>query len=166
MGRSPSAAAGAAAPSALQLHALTRLCHALETARQMAAPAWEFACQLPDLRADGVTDTDLRWLLKRGYAEHRLETTKPGQRRRCFRPSRNARFLAASCFVLTAAGRAFARTLQLDWTRHAAQPPPAPKQRRRPARAPRPRWDPDRRILWLGDVVVKQFRLEAKNQEL
>ena len=66
MGRSPSAAARAAAPSALQLHALARLCHALETAREVAAPPWEFACQLPDLRADGVTDTDLRWLLARG----------------------------------------------------------------------------------------------------
>src|SRR5438034_2939484 len=66
MGRSPSAAAGAAAPSALQLHALTRLCHALETARELTAPPWEFACQLPDLRADGVTDTDLRWLLASG----------------------------------------------------------------------------------------------------
>jgi hypothetical protein len=166
MGRSPSSAAKSAAASAPRLHALARLCHAWETAREVAAPAWEFACQLPELRADGVTDTDLRWLLARGYAEHHLETTKPGQRRRRFRLSHNARFLSASCFVLTPTGRAFAATLKLDWTRHAAQGLPAPKRQRRSARPTRPRWDPDRRILWLGHVVVKRFRLEAKNQEL
>src|SRR5262249_40587542 len=168
MGRSPCAAAKPA-PSVVRLHALARLCQAWETAREVAAPAWEFACQLPELRADGVTDTDLRWLLARGYAEHRLETTRAGQRRRSFRRAPTSRFLAASCLVLPPAGRVFARTLQLDWIRHAAEPLSGPRQQRLGTHiAPdaRPRWDPDRRILWLGDLIVKRFRLEAKNQEL
>src|SRR5262245_37573431 len=163
MGGSPSAAVKPAAASTLRLRALARLWHALETALEVAASAWEFACQLPDLRADGVTDTDLRWLLKRGYAEHRLETTAPGQRQRRFRPSPNGRFRAESCFVLTPAGRAYAHTLPLDGILRPADRAPAPPPRPAPAH---PRWDADRRILWLGNILVKQFRLAAKNQEL
>src|SRR5262249_8719852 len=30
----------------------------------------------------------------------------------------------------------------------------------------RPRWDAPARILWLDDVIVKQFRVPAENQEL
>jgi hypothetical protein len=139
----------------------------------MSLPVSEFACQLGALRAEGVSDTDLRWLLKCGYAEHLVEITVPRRRRRSFRPGANARFHSRSCFLLSAAGCELARTLKLDWTIHSAHDQPIPRQSASPPGVSGetpvrcvPRWDAERRTLWLGNVLVKRFRLEAKSQEL
>lgn len=167
MSREPRVAGSPAAASPVRLHALARLWHAHQTAREVASPAWEFACQLSALRAEGVSDTDLRWLLKRGYAEHLIEITAPRQRRRRFRPATNSSFHIHSCFLLTADGCDLARTLKLDWTLHAGHVQAAPLSLANHLEARRqPRWDAERRMLWLGNMLVKRFRLEAKSQEL
>jgi hypothetical protein len=39
---------------------------------------WQFAIEVAELHKTGVTNTDLRWLLAEGYAEHGRERTKAG----------------------------------------------------------------------------------------
>src|SRR4051812_36258918 len=76
------------APGLLNLRirlALTLLKEARAAAAAVERDVWEFAVGLGQLRAAGVTDTDLRWLLCLGYVEHGLERTRGGARRRSFR---------------------------------------------------------------------------------
>ena len=69
------------------------------------------ALQLRKLKNRGVTESTLQWLAKLGFVDHLLETTRPNQRGRTFRPAPNLSFTVASCFVLTAAGIALAESL-------------------------------------------------------
>jgi hypothetical protein len=60
-----------------------------------------FSDQRPAL---GATIADLRWLIRRGLAEHAKETTTPGDPARTFRPLAATSFPADSCYVLTPLG--------------------------------------------------------------
>ena len=81
----------------------------------MNRSAWVFALEI-DSCAAGLSHTDLRWLIGKGYTEHAVETTRPSGGPRRFRPVRSItpspmRF---GCFILTAAGP----------VRYGALPPP------------------------------------------
>src|SRR5262249_45109347 len=58
---------------------LNHLLEAYDAARQLRRGTWQFACQLRTLILQGITDTALRWLVNKGYAEHRTERTTPQQ---------------------------------------------------------------------------------------
>ena len=70
---------------------------------------WDLAVEFQTLRVAGLTDTDLRWLLKKTYLLHRIETTANGADR-CFLASGGLKFTADSCFVLTREGDCFFRS--------------------------------------------------------
>ena len=132
---------------------LTILLEAKDVADETGADNWELASQLKTFHDFGVTDATLRWLIMKGFAEHRLETTRPRQRRRCFRATDSLRFNGASCFVITPAGAALARNGALT------------------TRADRacdhvPHFDPTSRTLFVGPTVVKTYKVPARNQEL
>ena len=66
------------------LAALGLLLRAWEYAADCRRDPWDFAVDIRELRALGLTTTDLRYLLHKGYAHHALEKTKLRGERRAF----------------------------------------------------------------------------------
>ena len=56
--------------------ALAQLADADACARGEQCSPWEFAVEIESLVAAGLTTSDLRWLVKRGYVEHAEEITR------------------------------------------------------------------------------------------
>jgi hypothetical protein len=119
---------------------------------------WDFAVEIDSLRSAGLSSSDLRLLTCRGLVEHAAETAGHGKEDRVFRGHGLLTFTRRTCFILTDAGAAVATGLDLGG------PPRVPLP---PARASLlPRWHGGRRELWLGEALVKRFRVPADNQEL
>jgi hypothetical protein len=147
-----------------RLHAALLILHeAADYARELARPVWDFAVELQQLRAVGLTHSDLRWLVCRGLVEHAAEITADDQDSRVFRRTGNLTFTRRTCFVI-------AQTeARLDCPN--PETPVArdelPPQQSAAARAHLlPLWDKERQELRMGELVVKQFKLPAPNQEL
>src|SRR5436190_20341115 len=104
----PATAAGALNPRLRA--ALALLLAAADGARAVRRSAWEFAVEIRELRAAGVSNTDLRWLVCQGYAEGALEQRRTGAGRRSFLPLTTLALPEETCFVLTAGGVRLART--------------------------------------------------------
>lgn len=136
---------------------------AYECAQHPQRPLWDFAVRISTLRAAGLTDALLLWLMYQGYVEHAIEVTPQGETRRSFRPSEPLMFTGRTCLVLTEEGVRHLHTLFPQLA--GARPEDAPGVgEQRPG--PQPYWDSDRRELRLGPVLVKQFLRPAPNQEL
>ena len=148
---------------------ITQLSEAYQYAMDADHDVWDFAIELPNLLATGLTRSDLRWLVSKGYVVHACEITDPHDTVRQFRQGRNLAFTERTCFVLTPDGAEFAKTA-LSEPPISAVRPPAPADVVRisspPRGSERPEWDPDRRVLRVGDSVVKWFRSPCANQEL
>lgn len=126
---------------------------------------WEFAVSLNDMLANGAATNDIRWLVSKGYAEHAVETTRPNDDTRIFRPGRNLSFAKNTCIILTDSGIALATTVtgkptSLSTLKVVRCDQPEPIRS-----ANSPRWDKQRRELRVGDLVVKRFRNHSPNQE-
>lgn len=123
---------------------------------------WDFALRTRRLFDAGLTISDLRWLVAKGFAEHGLETSNYGASQRSFRRMDGLNFESTSCLVLTRQGVALANAVandfesMIDGTNAVLRIEPVLK----------PRWIPERRELWLGDTIVKRFRVPARNQEM
>jgi hypothetical protein len=103
---------------------------------------WQFAINLRELTAAGLSETDLRLMMTGGLAEHAQEQLRPRARSRSFRRTFNLALTNQSCFVLTPAGARLLASIAM-----------------------RPRWDGERRQLWYGKQLVKHFRRRAGCQE-
>jgi hypothetical protein len=141
-------------PLHLSPAALRLLLEAYACARDLGCDLWEFAVEIDTLRGHGVTNSQLRWLLKKGYTAQAVERTKSHASRRSFRHVTSPCLEAQACFVVTEAGIAFASTGQL------------PGDNGLKHLAPKPTWDGELRELRLGEVIVKRFKQPAGNQEL
>lgn len=87
---------------------------------------------LPSKLNAGLTSSDLRWLIAKGYVEHACEIDAVTNDIRSFKDNHRFRFTADSCFVLTNLGVQFLRTDVLEPIRAAGpqginpiNPPPA-----------------------------------------
>ena len=143
--------------------ALALLQHALDCANDAQAPPWDFALEIGQLYAAGLTITDLRWMVVKEFVEHADETSVHGSEHRSFTPSRGLTFLPTTCVLLTTKGAALAVR------ENAASPDevlPAANGKSHPEAAPKPHWNAARRELSLGGRMVKQFHVPARNQEL
>lgn len=153
---------------------------ARECTQDAQAPRWDFALEIGQLYAAGLTITDLRWLVAKGFVEHADEISAHGDEHRSFTPSRGLGFLPRTCVLLTPKGAALA-----SWILHASADTTAAgkplaaldnaestrrirggNEESRPQASLKPRWDAARRKLTLGDRLVKQFNVPAGNQEL
>lgn len=144
------------------------LLEAFESAKELHYDVWDFAVEIQNLRSAGLTGSDLRWLLCKGYVEQAIENTQPKAAQRTFQPLGNLMLGEASCFVLTMAG--------VTLVRGGNSAVPAGHGTPNLIRAPSdwetaivpkvPRWDATCRELCWGLIVVKRFRLPASNQEL
>ena len=147
--------------------ALNLLLDSFRYARALESNVWEFAVEIDRLQAEGTSNSDLRYIISVGYAEHAVEVTPLKSRKRVFRKLQNLAFAGRTCFVLTESGESFVRLLGL------IQPNSREGWKREDDRASEadieqpivPKWLRDRRELRLGDRVVKQFKVPAPNQE-
>ncbi len=84
--------------------ALALLGQAFEMSRARGLIPWEFAVEIDQLQALGVSNTDLRALVCDGFAEHAQERTRLHSPRRLFQPVACLTLPANTCFVLTPPG--------------------------------------------------------------
>jgi hypothetical protein len=87
--------------------ALKCLRQAYDCAQELRQSEWEFAVEIESLRSEGCTQTDCRWLIRKGYVEHAVEITGPAEKERRFRAVRSLTLPKRTCFVLTPAGADF-----------------------------------------------------------
>jgi hypothetical protein len=160
--------------------ALGNLLSARNYAKATDRNIWEFALTIAELRHDGATESDLRWLVCRGLIEHANElATTSGER--TFDRNVNLRFCKRTAFVITDAGVTFSderlESFAIDdadagvdvqfneRVRETAEPRPIESRGRNSHSDIRPKWDRDRRELRLGCELVKVFRLPSPMQE-
>ena len=156
--RSSACSAAAVAPNVIP--GLLQLLKAEAYAREVRRPNWDFAVEIEGLRAAGLTNGDLRWLVCKGYVEHALETTPAKSEARSFGREGGLNFGRRSCFVLTETGAAFAR-VQTGRGRNGG-----PRVGNGAGQRAGPDWDAACRVLRVDGQVVKQFQVPAENQEL
>lgn len=146
---------------------LVLLREASEYAKDLSCDPWDFAVEIACLRAVGLNNSDLRWLVRKGYVRHAEETTVAGQHKRRFRPCGELTFTARTCFVPTESGVQVGRRSSPSTV---VEPLPVSGARMRIVHGvhaiARPHWDPTKRELRVGGVLVKRFRVPAPNQEL
>jgi hypothetical protein len=147
------------------LPALPLLLRACEYARQLGRPLWDFAVEIDCLRAIGLTNNDLRWLLWQGYVVHVVDKTRRGAKRRRLVPVAGLALGPTSCFVLTADAEALARQLVRGEEDRVSPHGNAAARRGNNGRREKPAWDAAvRELRWRGRMVRK-FRRSAPNQE-
>jgi hypothetical protein len=143
--------------------ALSMLRDAWDAARDVRRSAWDFAVKREELRAAGIADAYLLWLMTQGYMRHargKLRASGPTV------PSSGWGSLdlgSGSCFVLTKEGALIARGLD---TIRVTPLPGESAQGVEAVSAIRPHWDGELRRLSLDGVLVKHFRVPAWSQEL
>src|SRR4051794_40254479 len=67
------------------LSTLKQLLEATRYAQELGCEAWEFAVDAAGLLTAGLTENDLRWLVKKGYVAQAIETSPPEGEERTFR---------------------------------------------------------------------------------
>ncbi len=149
--------------------ALAQLAHADACARDAQCSPWEFAIEIERLIAEGLTTSDLRWLVRRGYVEHGQEVTRGRDTTRRFQSCCNLAFAKRTCFVLTEAGLRLAASEGPEPPFPPDEPPPARRREKPQGHAHRaacvPVWDRDRRVLRMDGCVIKQFKVPSPSQE-
>ncbi len=136
---------------------LLLLLQAYDYAEDTRSDYWDFAVEISDLRRHGMTLTDCRWFIRKGWAQQARELSpRQGEPRR-FQKDLGLTLRRCSCLVLLPAGEALARQI-------AAQK----KDNARVESDVRvmPHWDRDRHELRLGSMTIKQFKLPSPNQEM
>jgi hypothetical protein len=150
-------------------------------AQDTGVDVWEFALRTGRLYDAGMTDSDLQWMIARGFAAHGEETFGNDESHRTFRCKDDNGFDHRSRLILTATGAAvaehvFRHTAPTPQTVFAAMAVAAETaalansrrttyERSPEASALKPRWDTTRRELSLAGLIVKRYRVPARNQE-
>ena len=114
---------------------------------------WQYAVLISTLEAAGLRSSDLEWLIEERYVEHALDCTRPGQQQRRFWKHAPKAFDRRTCFALTEEGARLADQMLVrgkPLTNVAGE---------------RPRWDAERRELWVGGTLVRRFLRGAPCQE-
>jgi hypothetical protein len=156
--------APARTPSKLK-PALVALLEAFDYAEDTGSDRWEFAVAIRHLQRLGLSETDLRWLVRKGYVEHAREVTVQGDNGREFRTTGDLSFHRRTCFVLTAAGISTVRSV-IESRAISADNPNGSSERITQSVQPLPNWNAEIRELRLDGKLVKRFKWQAINQEI
>jgi hypothetical protein len=159
------------------MHPISLLFQAFQYTAELACDQWDFAVEIDLLRRTGLTNSDIRWLLVKGFVTQAVEIVPPPVgRKRAFTPCPSLVLEPGSCFILTPEGFAFAAALEampvaggrLLWPGAESQEPPSgdPDPGGRVQELELPCWDKDRRMLLFRERIVKHFKVPAPNQEL
>jgi hypothetical protein len=144
--------------------ALALLLQAHDYALELGQDDWDLAVELDVLRAAKLSNSDLRWLVGKGYIDHAVEATAADDAARHFRRSALLTFTGPTCFILTRSGVSAARQ-QSSSESAAAQSRVGICALPADELVERPTWDEQRRQLRVGRVLVKEFKLPSPNQE-
>jgi hypothetical protein len=138
-------------------------CYAVDADRS----PWDFAVELESLTDAGLTTSDLRWLVSKGYLEHAVEITRSGDARRQFRPCGHLGFGKRTCFVLTSQGARLVAAPRLGVAKTILEELSAEDElaSAEEVSALVPSWDRRRRILRVGARTVKKYRVPSVCQE-
>lgn len=154
----------ATVPPRLQ-RGLALLLEASSYAAELAHDVWDFAVELHCLKDQGLTKSDVSWMVCKGFVEHKREVTGRDEDSRCFEPEGKLKFSKRSCFVLTPSGLTIARRVvqhfevgHLPMSLFSAADEPE-------AQSSTPKWDEDRHELRVGPHVVKAFKGPSPNQQ-
>lgn len=130
-------------------------------AKSLDRPEWDFAVEIEELLSLGLSRADLRWLVCQGFLDHAAELAAELRGSRRFQRTGELFFGRRTCFILTALGQAaeLEPTSRKGESSHLAP-------HRDSAQFSKPYWDSDLKRLSLGDLVVKEFRSPAPNQQL
>lgn len=146
--------------------ALMSLLEAFDYAADTRSDRWDFAVPLRHVRGMGLNVTDLRWLVRKAYIEHRREVTVQGLNGREFRPTGDLTFTRRTCLVLTDSGASALRSIIGGRPEPASNgSPPEISPTSEPDRKC-PDWDAERRELRMNGRLVKRFKWQAANQEM
>ena len=139
--------------------AIAELAEAHDYARDALRDPWQFAVEISRLAGLGLTHSDLRWLLEKGYAVHAREVTQPGDRNRKFALGANTTFAPDSRFILTDAGLFLAGGNRPEPTLIRLTPKPSsmPAARAASGASDRPHWNSNTGVLYFGDRIVKRY---------
>jgi hypothetical protein len=158
------------------IDALSNLLRASEYAEEVGVDPWKFAVEWRLLKARGLEETDVRYLVARGLVEFRREISLPAAFDRTFVAHDVPRLCRDTAFILTPAGITFCRSLDSgeifsqpsDPDRTAIAPTSSPPTPHFAPSAPalKPHWNPDRRELTFEGKLVKCYRVPSPNQEL
>jgi hypothetical protein len=143
---------------------LTILRKAFNCAVQLNVSPWQFAVPAVSLRAQGLDETDLRFLCASGLAESGVEEMTPDSREREFRPLANLAMPESACLIATPQGLECSlggpgspEHVIVNGRPHAPAPDAAPQT---------PSWIRKTGKLWWGNRVIKSLRRHAKRQRL
>lgn len=145
--------------------ALSLLLQAHGYAQELQRSPWDFALELEALREAGLNHNDCRWLVYQNYLLHSVATGLPRETEGTANATAHFVLTSGSCFILTRHGVALARAILADKSLPTLDAPASASESDNPLLVV-PRWDKDRRELWLGTALVKQFKVPALNQEI
>jgi hypothetical protein len=146
--------------------ALKLLSEAHEYACCVASDPWDFAVDIRQLRRLGLTENDLRFLVRLKVCEQALEITSPNDEGRLFQATGSLSFSDQTCFTLTNRGIAAAELADASAAiRPTISPPRFDPTFTIGLTRQHPFWDSNGRTLIFAGRMVKQFKLQAINQE-
>jgi len=142
--------------------ALVNLSKPWACARELDFDRWDFALRLLQLQKLGVGESYLRWLILDGYVDQADEVTTYRDPARRFQRRTILTFSERTCFVLTEAGALLVGRAgdegQRDVSANSAEIISLCSQL--------PHWDRDRRVLYIGQQIVKRYSRPSPNQDL
>lgn len=144
------------------IHALQE---AFRYARDVDSDPWEFAVSIGHLEQLGVTETDLRWLVRKGYIEHASEVTVQGDDGRQFRQTGDLTFCEHTCVILTNVGSRISCSVSGEQLVHGNVDGTIAGANSHTKSCCLPDWDAEARRLHMDGELVKRFKWRAPNQE-
>ncbi len=151
--------------SSLVCEGLGLLYQALQYAADTLRDPWEFAVEIGELRAVGVTNADFRWLLCKGSLKHAREVPSVNGDQRRFVFGDSLRFCDRSCFQLTEQGVELAGSLFAGGLPNSLMPFDGIRSEPAGASGIKPVWDGERHQFFVCDQLVKEFKVPSPNQE-
>lgn len=154
--------------STQSLLALCSLYDAYLYALDTSATVWEFAVSLNFLQRLGVSESDLRWLVRRGFVEHGYETTNLETEKRTFKKTEALVFGKRTCFVLSQQGLSEIERVRIKDNSSLIQQTKTVSHCRATllhSESQVPKWDMVTKRLQFRGEIVKCFRWPAINQE-
>lgn len=146
--------------------AVELLLQASRYARLIGVDRWEFAVNISCLNDTGLSENDLRLLVRLGDFEHAFEITSSTDTVRRFQHVGSTFFTDRTCFVLSAHGELrFSEDMALAEPDAITAPHMSLKLSTHFCPERTPSWDSDYRVLTFDGKVVKEFRWLAANQE-
>ncbi len=134
-------------------------------ARDVGSTPWAFAVEIRPLLQAGMTRTDFRWLIHKGYALHALEIDSNDRTQREFRSEGIATFGKRSCFCLTESGANFVTSLFQGQSGSPTSDSPSCAQETLKGTELQIEWDGERHQFFVNGQLVKEYKVPSPNQE-